>query len=116
MTAERWPLCNHPKCSRPASDDDKYMDGVGNTYCGVPCMMNHGTWPNVECPRCNQMAPENIIDIFNGVCDNCYQDLVDDAAQERYERRCNPDYDPNDFADLHKWSDFRNVTTIIIED
>lgn len=101
--------CNNPKCHHPARDDDMYMDGFGDVYCGIPCMMNHGAFPNTPCKRCNKLTPENEVDVYRGICGSCYQDLADAAAQERYERNHNPDYKKEDWKDFYEWTERINA-------
>lgn len=98
--------CANPPCGRLAADDDRYQDGFGNVYCGPPCMMEHGTFPQVECPRCKKMVSEYELSCMGKICLNCFSDLAETADYERDERLHNPDYDPDDWKDFHKWTNW----------
>jgi hypothetical protein len=98
--------CSNPKCQYPARDDDYYQDTVGNVYCGPPCMMKHGTFPQVECPRCKNMVSENETLMSNKICLECFSDLAETADYERDERLHNPDYRPEDWKDFLKWTNW----------
>jgi len=72
--------CANPPCGRLAADDDRYQDGFGDVFCGVPCLMTVGKYPMVDCPVCGRPTKSIDLEMFDNQCSSCIQGKFDEAG------------------------------------
>jgi hypothetical protein len=101
-------MCNGYMCDELTSDDDRYMDEIGNVYCSQSCLRKWGRFPSMKddiCTECARIRDGGELEMFGGLCSSCFQDKCDEANR--------PLVDDEEMIDTHEGLSWRGIAFII---